>query len=293
MKPRDGFGDMAQRLIRYAARNAPLSLSERLQEEWLADLTARSGGWARLRFGLGCCWAARVIQHEAYAASASATCATDGTKVVVASGHHDAAFFSRRTLIFVLIVALHATLIYGFATGLAHTVAVAITDPMQAIVTQAPRAHDEPPPPPAPKFVPARVDVPPPDLTLQFAADTGPTNTITTTDQPSPPQLVRPAPTIDRIVGGPGRGFPNTDDYYPMASRRLGEAGVAIVRACVDSKGVLTGEPAIAQSSGSARIDQGALKLAQAGSGHYRPTTEDGRPVSSCYSFRIKFALRD
>jgi TonB family protein len=104
---------------------------------------------------------------------------------------------------------------------------------------------------------------------------------------------VRPAPTIDRIVGGPGRGFPNTDDYYPMASRRLGEAGVAIVRACVDSKGVLTGEPAIAQSSGSARIDQGALKLAQAGSGHYRPTTEDGRPVSSCYSFRIKFALRD
>ncbi|TLY91210.1 MAG: energy transducer TonB, partial [Gammaproteobacteria bacterium] len=48
-----------------------------------------------------------------------------------------------------------------------------------------------------------------------------------------------------------------------------------------------------ARSSGSARLDDGALKLAHAGSGHYRPTTEDGRPVDSCYVFRIRFELRD
>jgi hypothetical protein len=55
--------------------------------------------------------------------------------------------------------------------------------------------------------------------------------------------------------------------------------------------GRLTGEPSVAQSSGSVRLDDGALKLARAGSGHYRATTEDGRAVDSCYPFRITFAL--
>jgi hypothetical protein len=49
----------------------------------------------------------------------------------------------------------------------------------------------------------------------------------------------------------------------------------------------------IAQSSASARLDEGALKLARAGSGHYRATTEGGRAVSACYAFRIRFEFRD
>ncbi|HEY7887761.1 MAG TPA: hypothetical protein VIC29_06000 [Steroidobacteraceae bacterium] len=43
----------------------------------------------------------------------------------------------------------------------------------------------------------------------------------------------------------------------------------------------------------AALIDQGALRLASAGSGHDRPTTESGQPVSSCYAFRISFRLED
>ena len=46
------------------------------------------------------------------------------------------------------------------------------------------------------------------------------------------------------------------------------------------------------QSSGSARLDEGAIKLARAGSGHYRASTENGTPVSSCYGYLIKFNLR-
>ena len=296
MKARDAREDIAQGLIRYAARKAPPSLSERLQEEWSADLGARPGAWARVRFALGCCWAARVLQYEAGAAAAastSAACATSGNKVVIASGHHDAAFFSRRTLIFVLIIALHAALIYGFANGLAHTMAVALTSPLDTIVIENVRHHDEPPPPPAPKFVPPHVDVPAPDLSLEVPVDPDRTTLIPATDGPPQPPKVAPTKMIDRVVGGPGKGFPNTDDYYPMASRRLGETGVATVHACVDSKGVLSGAPTIVQSSGSARIDQGALKLAQAGSGRYRPTTEDGAPVSSCYAFRVRFTMHD
>jgi TonB family protein len=65
------------------------------------------------------------------------------------------------------------------------------------------------------------------------------------------------------------------------------------VQVCVDANGRLTSQPAITQSSGSARLDEGALTLARAGSGHYRATTEDGRAVSSCFPFRIRFEFRD
>ena len=120
--------------------------------------------------------------------------------------------------------------------------------------------------------------------------------TVTTQITEAPPQrpvgppLPRP---VTRVLGGPGVGFPNTDDFYPEASRRLGEKGITTVGVCVDGVGRLTGRPTIEQSSGSARLDEGALKLASVGSGHYRPTIEDGRPVSACYPFRVRFQFRD
>lgn len=55
---------VAARLIRQAARGAPVALAERLEEEWLADLAAQPSAFARLRFALGCCWATHVIARE-------------------------------------------------------------------------------------------------------------------------------------------------------------------------------------------------------------------------------------
>ncbi len=282
----EGF---ARWLIQHTARNAPPSLSQRLEEEWLADLAAQHGPMARLRFGLGCCWATRVITHEHYAAKVPATSSVTGHKTMTAYAQHDSSFFSRRTTTFLLIVCLHAVLIYGFATGLAHPMIEVIPPPMQAVFPPDPRTRNEPPPlPPQPQFSPRRVEVPDPLIPLDAAPDT---TTIPPQEQllspPTPPKVV------NRVLGGPGTGFPNTDDYYPSVARRTGEKGTATVRVCVDDKGRLTAHPTLAQSSGSASIDEGALKLAQAGSGRYRATTEDGRPVSSCYVFRIKFELTD
>ena len=50
-------------------------------------------------------------------------------------------------------------------------------------------------------------------------------------------------------------------------------------------------EPTIAKTSGSARLDEGAIKLAKAG--HYNPGTEDGKPVTACINFSIKFQLKN
>jgi TonB family protein len=82
-------------------------------------------------------------------------------------------------------------------------------------------------------------------------------------------------------------GFPNADEYYPSASRRLGESGVVVVQFCVNSSGVLTAEPTIYRTSGSSRLDQGALKLANAGSGHYDP----GKTKGGCNLMNIVFHL--
>jgi TonB family protein len=108
--------------------------------------------------------------------------------------------------------------------------------------------------------------------------------------QEEPPKV---PPRVIREPGGPGKGFPHTEDFYPANALRLGQEGVATVQVCVDEKGRLTSMPTITQSSGMASLDDGAVKLAKAGSGHYRPTTEDGRPVSSCYGYRIGFHVKE
>lgn len=68
---------------------------------------------------------------------------------------------------------------------------------------------------------------------------------------------------------------------------------MATVSVCVDPLGRLAAAPSLAASSGSAHLDEGALTLARAASGHYRPTTDNGRPISDCYALRIRFELRN
>lgn len=281
-------------LIRHAARKAPASVSERLEEEWLADLAARRGAIARLRFGLGCCWATRVIAHEFGApARAAATAATGNATAVCTQAVPS--FYSRGTTVWVLIVSLHALVIYGLASGLARRVLETVPDPLQVSFLPKPTPRDLPLPPlPAPALhTVTRQSRPktPPELTVDVHLDR-----ITIPDESAQPRELPPAlppPQVLRVMGGPGAGFPNTADFYPDASRRLSEQGSASVRACVDGNGRLVADPTIVQSSGSERLDQGALRLARAGSGHYRATTEDGKPVSGCYAFRVRFELKD
>jgi protein TonB len=287
---------VARWLIQHAARSAPSSLSERLAEEWLADLEARSGRMARLRFGVGCCWATRVIALEHCAPKVPATSSVTGSKIMAAYAQHDYSFLSRRTTAFVLIVCLHAVLIYALATGFGHAMIAVIAQPFQAVFLPEQRTRVEPPPPlvsTQPKFSTPTVEIHRTEFKLDVAPETIVVRDVVpwTDEIPTPPST--PPKAVNRAVGGPGKAFPNTDDYYPPVAVRLGETGIATVRTCVDDKGRLTAAPTLAQSSGSASIDEGALKLAKAGSGHYRATTEDGRPVSSCYEFRIKFDLRD
>jgi TonB family protein len=285
-----GLG-LAHWLIEHAARRAPPPLSQRLEEEWLADLAARDGRLSRLGFGLGCCWAAMVILngHGSSAAAAAPAPASTSGRTSMIYPHPDPPLLSRRAVALLLIACVHTALIYALVIGVRATVPEA-PPAITGEVLPEPRPPIEPPALPRSRLVPSRtIDVPTPEIPIDIPRDAGAAETRNAPprDPPAPPR------TVNRVAGGPGKGFPDTTDYYPPAARRLAETGAAAVRVCVDAEGRLTTHPTIARSSGSVRLDDGALKLAQAGSGHYRPTTEEGRPVDSCYVFRIRFELRD
>jgi periplasmic protein TonB len=283
---------VASYLVGCAARKAPPGLAERLEEEWRADLVFRRGAFCRIRFGLGCCWATRVIAREFGAAAATAGTSASGQQLLVAHGGYDFSRFSRRTTAMIAIICLHAAVFYAYMSGLTQGGGFKPAQWMHGIdIVPQPRRPDQPAPLPPPTITHTIVEIPTPDQLFKLPA--GPT-AITVAHSPKPNVAPLPPPIpkpVERVMGGPGVGFPDTEDYYPAVARRLGEAGAAAVRVCVDPRGSLTAAPAIVESSGIREIDEGALRLARAGSGHYRPTTEDGQPVSACYAFRIRFQL--
>jgi TonB family protein len=284
----DWLEGITQHLVHSAARHAPEALSARLEEEWLADLAERHGRLSRVRFALGCCWATRVIAYDQglVAVPAASTAAGHGSLY-----RQDSPFFSRRTITFLLVACLHAAVLYGLLVGL-HSKFVKLI-PTQFVIRVVDPPRRELPPTPRPQVSIPKIEVPPPEVMPQIKPDSG--EAVTTT--PLEPQRTELPPSlpaaVNRVQGGPGPGFPSADDFYPSIAIHMEEKGVATVRACVDGKGRLTAEPTIIQSTGSSRLDEGALKLAKAGSGHYRATTEDGQPVNSCYPFRIRFDLRN
>lgn len=76
--PQSVWEGVAVRLIRMAARGTPGVLCERLEEEWLASLPELDGVVPRLRFALGCLWAATMIHQEPAPVSAPVTSMPSG-----------------------------------------------------------------------------------------------------------------------------------------------------------------------------------------------------------------------
>ncbi|HEX4387046.1 MAG TPA: energy transducer TonB [Steroidobacteraceae bacterium] len=203
----------------------------------------------------------------------------------------DSMFLTRRGVVVGAILALHVFIAWALATGLAHKMIEALAPPIQTVIQEEIKTQEAPPPPPPPQFERPPVEIPPSDTVIELpqaqAATTAITNTTT--------QHVAPAPVAHASVRtpvGPGKGFPNSDEYYPPASRRLEEQGMAVVNVCVGPDGKLTGAPTIDKSSGSVRLDEGAIKLTTAASGRYKPAMEDGKPVAGCNKLGIRFQLR-
>jgi biopolymer transport protein ExbD len=86
---------IARRVIERAAQRTPATLAERLQEEWLADLSDHRGRMAQLRLALGCYWAAILIKHDCRATSTPAM-TSPASGVAMAVIPHGMALFPRQ-----------------------------------------------------------------------------------------------------------------------------------------------------------------------------------------------------
>lgn len=207
----------------------------------------------------------------------------------------DSQFFTRRAVVFLLIIGVHVFIIWAFASGLARRAIESIAPPLQTEIVEEVQKHDQPPPPPPPQMERPPVEIPPPEVNIDLPVETTSTAITDVTDKPqpkAPPPPPPPPKPVNRVASGIGRGFPDTEDYYPAASKRLGEEGGAVVHVCTDASGKVNQEPTVTKTSGIARLDEGAVKLAKAGSGHYKAATEDGHAVASCNNFLFKFQLR-
>jgi protein TonB len=201
---------------------------------------------------------------------------------------HDSQWFTRRTTVLFAIIGLHIFIFWALATGLAHRAIEALAPPIQTEIVQEENKKVDLPPPPPPEFQKPPVEVPPPDVVVDMPVEQANTTAITNvTTKPQAPA----APPHVAVAGTPARPvkLPNTEDYYPSASQRLGEEGSTVIRACVDPNGKLSGPPTVATSSGKPRLDEGAINLAKAGK--YAAATADGKPAAGCVDFRVKFQL--
>jgi Gram-negative bacterial TonB protein C-terminal len=294
----DWMDRAASRLVQHAARRTPEPLSARLEEEWLADLAERRSGFSRLRLGIGCYWATYSIAREQRVASVALARSQLAHTNVAGFTTENATLFSRRTVTFLLVASLHAAVLLGLAVGVSSKF-IKKTPPefvVDRIDKVLPRI--DPLPPVKPDLNTITVDPPKPVDKLTYEPDDPPP--VAGDVKEAPPETqggtgpsLPPAVTINRVQGGPGIGFPSAHDFYPPSAIRREEQGIATVSACIDARGRLTSDPKIIQSTGSQRLDEGALTLAIAGSGHYRATTENGKPVDSCYAFRIRFDLKN
>ena len=202
----------------------------------------------------------------------------------------DTQFFTRRTIVLFAIIALHIFLAWVLATGLAQRAIQMVAPPIQTQIVQQTKQQLKPPPPPPPQLQRQQVEVPPPVVNINIPQQSQ-THAITVVKR-----VVRaaPAPAPVRVTPLSVRGsLPPTDDYYPDASRRLGEQGTALVKLCIGQGGRVVGQPSIQKSSGSSRLDQAALRYALATSGHFSPETRNGQVVTVCRALPIKFQLTD
>jgi hypothetical protein len=111
---------VTQWLIHHAALRAPSCLSSRLEEEWLADSESRSSALSRMRFALGCYWAATVIVNDFPRSHVPAVSPVMVARGFIPLADRNFGYFSLRPGTLFLIVGIHAALFCGLITTLSR-----------------------------------------------------------------------------------------------------------------------------------------------------------------------------
>ncbi len=205
----------------------------------------------------------------------------------------DSTFFTRRGLVFVLIVALHVGMFYVLNSGLSQHLVDVVLGPIETRMIEEAPETDEPPPPPPPKIETPPPFVPPPEVSIEVPVEqttSSAIQTVTNVRPTAPPPPVA-QPAIPRTAPKSDSRRPLSQPEYPPSSRRAGEAGTVILEVYVLENGRV-GEARVKQSSGFPRLDEAAVREVKR-SWRLVPGTENGKPVPMWGQFAVTFKLTD
>jgi periplasmic protein TonB len=192
---------------------------------------------------------------------------------------------SKRTIVFIIILAFHALIIYAFATGLVSSGKALLQTILQTNIIQTEKVQELPPPPPHVDLkVPPPVSVVAPEVNITLPPTPAPIHIAPKPPPPAPVIHVPPAPIIPAKLINP----PDPADYYPDSSRRNGEQGRAMVKLCVNERGRV-GTADIIATSGHPALDGAAIQYAKAL--RFKPATRAGKPIDACMSLPVRFEL--
>ena len=206
----------------------------------------------------------------------------------------------------VIVALLHALLGYAFITGLAYNVVKKVAQDLKTfdVEEEPPPPEEEPPPPPPDQpMEPPPVVAPPPIVRTNTPAppivrtvQTAPPVIITPTAPvapPAPPAPPPPPPAPKKVE--PARAKANlpslfSDEDYPAAALRAGEAGTTGFRLAVGPDGRVTG-CTVTSSSGSSSLDSTTCRLLQRRARFAPARDSSGNPTTDSYPGRITWRL--
>jgi periplasmic protein TonB len=191
-----------------------------------------------------------------------------------------------------LVLALHGAALWGLWTHrLIPAPQATVTLFVDFIAPPTPRKVEPVPRREAPK--PSPEETPRPRALVAEVAITSPSEVVA----PAPPPVPIAAPPEPKPAAGPvalgielavvcpERTAPN----YPLLSRRMGEAGITVLRVELDEQGHVAAAR-VATGSGFARLDDAALAAVK--SWRCNPAQRNGQPVRAVALQPFKFVLQ-
>ena len=193
---------------------------------------------------------------------------------------------SRRTVVFCVIVGLHLIIGWAFVSGFGKQIVLQVVKDVKVSLIKDQQVKETPPPPPKPVLDrPPPVSMPPPIVNISIPIE----SPIQVTREPPPPQ---PPPRVTVVPGTPIKtvSMPECgEDYYPSQAKRLEQEGTVVVKFCVGVTNKIESVD-IVTSSGFPLLDEAAGKCLNAG--RYKAAVQEGKPVSSCKSIKVKYVMK-
>ncbi len=201
---------------------------------------------------------------------------------------------SKQGLIIGIVIAIHFGAYYVIESGLSQAIIEMVAPPVETkIIEEEIQEEEPPPPPPPPDIAPPPPFIPPPEVTVQVQTSTTAIQAVTSERPPPapPPVAAPPAPppvAVTRAGFDPRRPVRPTADFYPSASIRAEEEGVATVDIYIAADGRVT-DARIKTSSGFERLDEATLRYVK--TWRMKPATRGGVAEGSWVTIPVRWKL--